>query len=64
MSDLCRYCFQPIVWQEKVCLGCMSQNIRCRKLILGRDIARGCRCARSWCNLDLTFDHAVVTLTF
>ena len=24
----------------------------------------GCRCSASWCNLDLTFDLAVVTLTF
>ena len=24
----------------------------------------GCRCATSWCDLDLTFDFAVVTLTF
>ena len=24
----------------------------------------GCRCATSWCNLDLTFDLAVVTLTY
>ena len=23
-----------------------------------------CRCALSWCDLDLTFDLAVVTLTF
>ena len=32
------------------------------KLILGRDV-RGCRCAMSLCDLDLTFDLAVVTLT-
>ena len=24
----------------------------------------GCRCVASWCELDLTFDHAVATLTF
>ena len=24
----------------------------------------GCRCAVSWCDIDLTFDLAVVTLTF
>ena len=23
---------------EKVCLGCISETVRCRKLILGRDI--------------------------
>ena len=27
--------------QGKVCLGCISETIRCRKLILGRDIAWG-----------------------
>ena len=36
--------FSPIVsgwaggWQEKVCLGCISETARCRKLILARDI--------------------------
>ena len=25
-------------------------------------LVRGCRCATSWCDLDLTFDPAVVTL--
>ena len=24
--------------REKVCLGCISETVRCRKLILGRDI--------------------------
>ena len=24
----------------------------------------GCRCATSWCELDLTFDFAVVTLNY
>ena len=27
-------------------------------------LVRGCRCAASWCDLDLTFDLVVVTLTF
>ena len=27
-------------------------------------LVRGCRCAASWCELDLTFDLAVVTLTY
>ena len=27
-------------------------------------LVRGCRCAMSWCGLDLTFDHAVMTLTY
>ena len=36
--------FSPIVsgwagWQrEKVCPGCISETVRCRKLILGKDI--------------------------
>ena len=52
------------VWQLKVCRGCISETIRCRKLILGRDIGWGCRCVTSWCGLDLTFEFAIVTLTF
>ena len=40
--------------QVKVCPGCISETIQCRKWILGRDI--GCRCAMSWCELDLTCD--------
>ena len=27
-------------------------------------LVRGCRCATSWCDLDLTFDLAAVTLTY
>ena len=27
-------------------------------------LVRGCRCATSWCDLDLNFDVAVVTLTY
>ena len=27
-------------------------------------LGRGCRCAMSWCDLDLTFELAVVTLTY
>ena len=27
-------------------------------------LVRGCRFAKSWCDLDLTFDLAVVTLTY
>ena len=33
-------------------------------MILGRDIGWRCRCAGSWCDLDLTFDLAVLTLTY
>ena len=32
-------------------------------LILGREICWEFRCAISWCDLDLTFDLAVVTLS-
>ena len=49
--------------REIVCPGCISETVRCRKLILGRDIGWGCRCATSWSDLDLTFDLAVVTLS-
>ena len=31
---------------------------------MGGTLARGCRCATSWCDLDLTFDLAIVTLAF
>ena len=41
-------------WQEKVCPGSISETIRCRMLILGRDIGYWCRCAMSCCDLDLT----------
>ena len=27
-------------------------------------LVRRCRCATSWCDVDLTFDFAVVTLTY
>ena len=49
--------------REIVCPGCISETVRCRKFILGRDIGWGCRCATSWSDLDLTFDLAVVTLS-
>ena len=48
--------------REKVCPSCISETVRCRKLILGRALVRGCRCAMSWCELDLTFELAAVTL--
>ena len=46
----------------KSCPAYILETIMCRKLILGRDI--GWRCATSFCDLDLTFDLAVVTLTY
>ena len=39
--------------------GCISETVRCRKLILDRAIGWGCRCATSWSDLDLIFDLAV-----
>ena len=27
-------------------------------------MVRGCKCATSWCDLDSTFDLAIVTLTY
>ena len=42
--------------QEKVCPSCISEIVRCRKLILGGDI-----CATSF---DLTFNLAVATLSY
>ena len=48
---------------EKVCTDCISEDVRCRKLILCTDIGWGCRCAMLWCDLDLAFDLAVVTLS-
>ena len=60
------YCFPP--WRqdgrEKTCPGCISETVICKILILCRDIGSGCRCAMLWDDLDLTFDHAVVTLKF
>ena len=47
----------------KVCQGCISGTIRCRKLILDRDIGWECRCATPWSDLDFTFDLALVTLS-
>ena len=33
-------------------------------LYLVGTLVRGCRCATLWCDLDLTFNLAVVTLTY
>ena len=29
-----------------------------------RTLVFGCRCATSWCDLDLTFDLVIVTMSF
>ena len=47
----------------------MPEMLRCRKLTLSRYIdlegggGGGCWCATSWCDLDLTFDLVIVTLS-
>ena len=47
--------------QEKNIVQTISQKtMSCRKLITWL----GFRCATSWCNLDMTFDLVIVTLTF
>ena len=38
----------------KSCPGYISETIRCKKLSLSRNIGWDCRCATSWCDLDLT----------
>ena len=50
--------------REKLCPGFISETVRCRKVILGGDIGWGCKCATLLSDLDLTFDLAVVTLTY
>ena len=34
-------------WWEKACPGCVSENLRCMMVIIGRDIGSGCQCATS-----------------
>ena len=49
-------------WEQSSFLGCISEkNVRCRQLgtLIGR-----CKCAKSWCDIDLTFDLVIVTLKF
>ena len=50
--------------REKGCPSCISETVKCKRLILSRNICWGCRCAMSWYYLDLTLDLAVVTLNF
>ena len=49
---------------KKIAQVVSQKTIRCRKLKLRRDIGWGCRCATLLCDFDLTFDLAVLTLTF
>ena len=50
-------------WWEKVCPGSILETVRCRKLIFLGTLVRGFRCATSVCDLDLTFDLVVMTLS-
>ena len=43
----------------KSCPGCILASVRCRKLILSRDISG----STSWSDLDSTFDLVIVTLS-
>ena len=43
--------------------GLYLKTVKCRKLILSRDIGYGYRCATSWYDFGLTFDFTIVTLT-
>ena len=52
------------VSSRKSLSGCISKTVRFRKLIQIGTLVRRFRCAASWCDLDLTFDLAVVTLTY
>ena len=56
--------FGVVTLTIKSCPGYISETIRGRKLILGRDIGWGCKCATLWCDLDLTFDISILTLTY
>ena len=49
------------VCEKRLCLGFISETMRYKMLILGKDIHWGCRCAVSWCDLDLSFELAIVT---
>ena len=48
----------------KILFGLYLGNVRCRKLILGRTLVRVDRCETSWCDLDLTFDLVILTMSF
>ena len=43
--------------------GYTSETIKCKKLILGTFL-RGCSCATSWCDLDLTLNLVIVNMKF
>ena len=43
-----------VTWTFKILSGNISETVKCRKLILGRDLALGFRYPTSWSDLDLT----------
>ena len=67
LSEICKsIVFSHGVWisgraEGKVCPGSTSKTIRCNEY--GMDIGWGCRSATPLCDLDLTFDLDIVTLS-
>ena len=45
----------------KLCPDCILETVRYRKLILIGTLVRGCRCATSWCDLDLTLTYKILS---
>ena len=50
---------QTCGWQEKFVHLYLSNQVRSWYLV--ETLVGVCRCATSWCDLDMTFDFAVVT---
>ena len=46
---------------EKSCPGSFSETVTYKMLLLDRDIGWSCRYALTRCELDLTFDLAIMT---
>ena len=44
----------PSGWQERACLDCITETMRCKMLILATDIGWVCMSETSWCGFDLT----------
>ena len=49
---------------KKLVPGCISDAVSFKMLILVWKLVGRCRFATSWCDLDMMFDLAEVTLTF
>ena len=56
--------WQAGIHRKNFRFGYISVTFTHRKLTLGTDISWECRCATLLCDLDLTFDLAVVILTY